>query len=42
MLDQSPSPGKSVATDDQVTLVVGQVSGSGGSSPSETNGTGGN
>ena len=42
VLDQSPSPGKSTATDDQVTLVVGQVSGSGGSSPSETSGTGGN
>ena len=32
VLDQSPSPGKSTSTDDQVTLVVGQFTG-GGSTP---------
>ena len=30
VLDQSPSPGRSVSTDDQVTLIVGQPSGSAG------------
>ena len=40
VLDQSPSPGKSTSTDDQVTLVVGQFSGGGSSTPSE--GSGGN
>ena len=35
VLDQSPSPGRSVSTDDQVTLTVGTPSGS-GSSSSET------
>jgi serine/threonine-protein kinase len=40
VLDQSPSPGRSTSTDEQVTLVVGQQSG-GSSSPSETSGNGG-
>ena len=40
VVDQSPSPGKSTSTDDQVTLVVGQFSGGGSSAPSE--GSGGN
>ena len=35
VLDQSPSPGRSVSTDDQITLTVGTPSGS-GSSSSET------
>jgi serine/threonine-protein kinase len=34
VLDQSPSPGKSVSTDDQITLTVGTPGG--GSSSSET------
>ena len=38
VLDQSPSPGKSTSTDDQVTLVVGQFAGGGSSTPSEGNG----
>jgi beta-lactam-binding protein with PASTA domain len=40
VLDQSPSPGKSTSTDDQVTLVVGVPSG-GGSSSTETPSNGG-
>ena len=41
VLDQSPSPGSSTSTDEQVRLVVGQSSGGGSSSPSETSGNGG-
>jgi beta-lactam-binding protein with PASTA domain len=40
VLDQSPSPGRSASTDEQVTLLVGQQSGD-SSSPSETSGNGG-
>ena len=38
VLDQSPSPSKSTSTDDQVTLIVGQFSGGGSSTPSESSG----
>ena len=41
VLDQSPSPGSSTSTDEQVRLLVGQSSGDGSSSPSETSGNGG-
>ena len=39
VIDQSPSPGRSASTDEQVRLLVGQQSGSG---PTETGGNGGN